>query len=43
MPQTPGVDDTISDEPDDSTYIIKQEVKDDSVVIAQPTPEGVSA
>ena len=37
---TPRGDDAVSDETDDSVYIVKQEVKDDGVIIAQPAPEG---
>ena len=40
---TPRGDDAVSDETDDSVYIVKQEVKDDGVIIAQPAPEGPDA
>lgn len=38
--QTLRGDDAISDEPDDSTHMVEQEVKDDGVVTAQSIPEG---
>lgn len=40
VPPTPGGDDTISDEPDDSVHTVEQEEKDDGVVISQLVPEG---
>lgn len=43
MLQMPGGDDIINDDPDDSSHTVKQVVKDDSVVIAQPALEDVVA
>lgn len=40
---TPTGSDTVSEESNNSTYIEEQVPKDDSVVIAQPVPDGVVA
>ena len=42
MPMTPAGGDTVSEETDDSTHS-KQDPKDDGVVLAQPTLEGLVA
>ena len=43
MPLTLGGDDSVSDEFDDFTHIVEQEVGDEGVVIARPIPKGLVA
>lgn len=43
VPQTLGRDDFINYKTDNSIHMVKQEVRDDEVVIVQPTPEGPDA